>query len=302
MSEAADQIAGYYLDVPGHPELAKEAGLEFVGHYHSRAAVEEHGLVLLSIGLPYWVYRSAAPDNAVHLYVKESAGPFVREELQRYDAETKAWQKATQHDPLPTREYRAGTHFAFAWVISLLTAFRLQHSDPDLQDRLLNDNFAFFYSQEWWRPLSSLFLHADTQHLLNNMTMGLLFGVLCSKSMGALLAWSLILVGGVLGNILTGWYYLPEAHRALGASTAVFAAVGVLSGHGGAETMRDRSRRTLFRRALPLLGGAVLLGWYGFGTDPRTDVVAHVIGFFCGAGLGLCAGAVQIKQLLREEE
>ena len=120
--------------------------------------------------------------------------------------------------------------------------------------------------------------------------------------MGALLAWTLILAGGVLGNILTGWTYLPESHRALGASTAVFAAVGVLTGHGAAETLRDRSRVTIFRKALPLLGGIVLLGWYGFGPNPRTDVVAHVWGFVCGAVMGLAAGTVQIRKLLRESD
>jgi rhomboid protease GluP len=105
----------------------------------------------------------------------------------------------------------------------------------------------------------------------------------------------------VLGNILTGWSYLPKPHVALGASTAVFAAVGALTGHGAAETIRDRSRVTLFCKALPLLGGLVLLGFYGFGPDPRTDVVAHVWGFLSGAVLGLIAGAIQIRKLLREK-
>lgn len=299
MRDTTEQIAGYYPEVPGDTELAKEAGLAHVGSYNSRAGIEEHGLVLLSIGLPYWVFSVTESDSPFQLYVREAVGSYVRQELKRYDIETEAWQQAIRRDPIPTRDYRAGIHFAFAYVIALLAGFRLQRSDPGIEDRLLNDNHALFYSHEWWRPLTALFLHADTGHLLSNLAMGLLFGLFCSKSMGAPLAWILILTGGVLGNILTGWTYLPETHRALGASTAVFAAVGVLTGHGGAETLQDRSRVTIFRKALPLLGGIVLLGWYGFGPDPRTDVVAHVWGFVCGAGLGLTAGAIQIRNLLR---
>lgn len=299
MIDSTGQIAGHYPGVAEDPEALREAGLVFVGSYASRAALEEHGLVLLSMGFPYWVFTADTVNGLYSLYVHAAAGSMVRDELQRYDTESAAWQQTLRSDPIPNREYRAGIHFAFLYVIALLAGYRIQRGDPALEERLINDNLALFHSGEWWRPLTALFLHADTGHLLNNLGMGLLFGLLCSKSMGALLAWTLILAGGVLGNLATAWTYLPEAHRALGASTAVFAAVGVLSGHGGAETLREHSRATLFRKALPLLGGLVLLGWYGFGPDPRTDVVAHVWGFAAGAVLGLGAGTLQIRRSLR---
>jgi rhomboid protease GluP len=303
MTERTEQIAGYYPDVPNEeaPALAEEAGLAHVGSYRSRTGIEEHGLVLLSIGLPYWVFNIKEAEAPFQLYVRQAVGTHVERELERYDIESAAWQKAIAHDPLPSRNYRAGIHFAFAYIIVLLAGFRMQIGDTAFTDRFLNNNHAFFDAHEWWRPLTALFLHADTGHLLSNLAMGVVFGLLCSKSMGAPLAWALILSGGVLGNILTGWSYLPKPHVALGASTAVFAAVGALTGHGAAETIRDRSRVTLFCKALPLLGGLVLLGFYGFGPDPRTDVVAHVWGFLSGAVLGLIAGAIQIRKLLREK-
>ncbi|MCB1098159.1 MAG: rhomboid family intramembrane serine protease [Verrucomicrobiae bacterium] len=302
MSDIREQIAGYYPDVPEDeaPALAEQAGLAQVGSYPSRSGIEEHGLVLLSIGLPYWVFRIAESETPFQLYVRQSVSQHVERELERYDIESAAWQQAIKHDPLPSQNYRAGIHFAFAYVIALLAAFRMQIGDANFTDRFTNDNHAFFYNHEWWRPLTALLLHADTGHLLSNLAMGVLFGLFCSKSMGAPLAWALILSGGVLGNILTSWSYLPDSHVALGASTAVFAAVGALTGHGGAETMQDRSRVTLFRKAIPLLGGLVLLGFYGFGPDPRTDVVAHVWGFVSGSVLGLVAGVVQIRKLLQE--
>lgn len=301
MSEHSEQIAGHYPGTALDAEKAGDAGLALVASYRSHSAIEEHGLVLLSIGLPYWVFNVPGAQAPFQLYVRETAEVRVQDELKRYDEEELAWQKMISHDPLPTREYRAGIHFAFAYVVLLLIGFRLQQVYPDLKDLLLNSNHELFYSKEWWRPFTALFMHADTGHLLSNLSMGILFGLLCSKSMGALLAWTLIILGGVSGNLLTSWSYIPEVHRSLGASTAVFAAIGVLTGHGAAETLRDRSKVTLFRRSLPLLGGLVLLGMYGFGPDPRTDILAHVWGFFCGAILGLVTGAIQIKKLMAEK-
>jgi rhomboid protease GluP len=301
MNEPSDQIAGYYPDTAEDAESAVNTGLAFVGAYRSRSAIEEHGLVLLSIGHPYWVFNVPTASAPFQPFVREAVVPHVQGELKRYDAEALEWQKMITHNPLPTREYRAGVHFAFAYVVVLLIGFRLQLLYPEWEKHLLSNNHALFYNHEWWRPLTALFLHADTGHLLSNLSMGLLFGLLCSKSMGAWLAWALILAGGFAGNILTALSYMPESHQSLGASTAVFAAIGVLTGHGGAETLRDRSRITLFRKSLPLLGGLALLGMYGFGPDPRTDILAHVWGFVCGAVMGLAAGAIQIRKLLAEK-
>ncbi len=85
---------------------------------------------------------------------------------------------------------------------------------------------------EWWRPFTSLFLHADFNHLLGNVCFGVIFCVLVAHSVGPVLGWVLILASGVMGNILTaGWYY-PERFQSVGASTATFGALGILVGLG----------------------------------------------------------------------
>jgi len=38
-------------------------------------------------------------------------------------------------------------------------------------------------------------------------------------------------------------------------------------------------------RWAPLVGGVVLLAWFGTG-DQKTDIVAHLTGFLAGTGLG----------------
>jgi len=119
---------------------------------------------------------------------------------------------------------------------------------------------------DWWRCVTALTLHADLPHLTGNLAFGLLFGVL----------------GGALGNALDALLQ-PPARISLGASTAVFAALGivvVLAWH------HRRSITSGLRRRAPLVAGVVLLAWLGTG-DARTDVVAHLAGFCAGIALGM---------------
>jgi membrane associated rhomboid family serine protease len=69
----------------------------------------------------------------------------------------------------------------------------------------------------------------------------------------------------------------------LGASTAVFAALGLLSGFGWRRqwTLRER---WMYRWA-PLIAGACLLTLLGVGTE-HVDVLGHLLGFVAGVGLG----------------
>ena len=75
----------------------------------------------------------------------------------------------------------------------------------------------------------------------------------------------------------------PPSHRAVGASTAVFAALGLLVGfawrHG--LTLRDRFKYTYG----PVFGGVALLALLGAG-DQHVDVLAHALGFASGVATG----------------
>ena len=104
-----------------------------------------------------------------------------------------------------------------------------------------------------------------------------------------------VLNSGVITSRLT----YPEAFVSLGASTAVFAALGILSGLGVAETLRDRARLPWVRISAPFLAGLVLLGWLGGGGGhgSNTDVLGHVFGFSSGLVAGVATGALEGKRL-----
>jgi rhomboid protease GluP len=91
----------------------------------------------------------------------------------------------------------------------------------------------------------------------------------------------------------------------VGASTAVFTALGLLSAFSW------RARYSLAQRwALrwgPLIAGVVLLGWTGVGgQDPsgeggggqNVDIVAHALGFASGILLGMCAALQGVARVL----
>jgi membrane associated rhomboid family serine protease len=135
----------------------------------------------------------------------------------------------------------------------------------------------------WWRTVTALTLHADLVHLLGNLLFGAVFAVPVTQILGAGLGWLAILLAGALGNGLNA-VLQASSHTTIGASTAVFGAVGILSGHARRSQALPWHGR--IRRWAPIAAGVMLLVWLGAGGE-RTDVGAHVAGFVVGAGIGL---------------
>lgn len=149
-------------------------------------------------------------------------------------------------------------------------------------------NGAIPATHEWWRVVTALTLHADVGHLLSNLAFGTLFGFLASRAMGGGVAWAGILLGAMMGNALDAMV-MPEQQRSIGASTAVFAALGVLSAY--AWMIESATSLRWAKRLGPLIAGVILLGFLGAGGE-RTDVIAHITGFASGCLLGVGLGKI----------
>jgi membrane associated rhomboid family serine protease len=150
---------------------------------------------------------------------------------------------------------------------------------------------------DWWRPVTALTLHGDAGHLSANLVFGALFGALAGLAFGGGVAWLAILLGGTLGNALNA-VVQPPSHAAIGASTAVFAALGLLVMH--AIRFRHALPVTPLRRWSPVVGGVLLLAYTGTGGE-RTDVVAHLTGFLAGLALGAPATLLPGAWLVRRD-
>jgi membrane associated rhomboid family serine protease len=137
-------------------------------------------------------------------------------------------------------------------------------------------------------------LHLDGPHLAANTLAGIWFGYLASRLIGVGNAWFLVVMGAGLANWIEA-FFGPATHRSVGASTAVFTALGLLSAYSWRTRLAYPQRWAL--RWGPLVAGVLLLSWTGTGAQsleepggdagPTVDVVAHALGF----GVGLLAGA-----------
>ncbi len=256
-----------------------------VARFPSLDEAQENALVALAMGEAIRVDHGEVPGE-FELRVEPAAAPRVSEELREYAAEA----EVKLPPPLVSTSWShhpAGALHYLVWAASLLFVFHQQSQDPTLADRYASSSIGLIALGEWWRPFTALFLHGDGGHILGNLASGAVFGALVSKSIGPRNGWAMILLSGTLGNAITSAVTYPEPFVSLGASTAVFGALGILSGIGLVENFREELRMPWMRVLAPLLAGLVLLGWLG-GAAPGAgvDVFGHVFGFSAGVLLG----------------
>lgn len=144
---------------------------------------------------------------------------------------------------------------------------------------------------ELWRIITALTLHADIGHILANSFFGTLFGLFVGRYLGSGLGWLLVLGCGALAN-LTNALIQPDAFRAVGASTATFAALGLVPAFAW---RRGYFRGRGFKRGFaPIFAAICILAYTGFG-GARIDVGGHVFGFSVGIMAGLLFGEIDLR-------
>jgi membrane associated rhomboid family serine protease len=134
---------------------------------------------------------------------------------------------------------------------------------------------------EWWRAVTALTLHADAGHVLGNVLAATLFAGALGRRYGAGVAVAALVAAGTLGNLANAFLH-RAGHDSVGASTAVFGAVGLLAALRIAGAGRSGSRAR--RWWVVIAAGLTLLALLG--TASHADVLAHLFGFLVGGGLG----------------
>ncbi len=140
---------------------------------------------------------------------------------------------------------------------------------------------------EWWRAVTALCLHVSAEHLLANLVFGTVFLLLLAQVTGAGVAWLSMIVAGAAGNAINALVH-SQTHTSIGASTAIFAGIGVLAAFR--QVRRREHAISSLRSWVPLAGGATLLVFLGLSGE-QTDILGHVLGF----GSGIAAGWVLAK-------
>jgi membrane associated rhomboid family serine protease len=272
-----------------------------VFHAAQRAECAERALVLTAVGIDSELgFAGGAPAPSFVLRVATADAARALEQLAQYEKERPA-------AALPPASAPATEPHRYAWVgcalyaliligIAIIVAKGLWRLDAFALGEL---NAGAVQAGQWWRAWTALTLHLDAPHLIANLGAGIWFGYVAARQLGPGHAWLLGVSGAAVANLLEALLG-PASHRAVGASTAVFAVLGAVSAYAWRTRVRQTPRWAV--QWAPLVGGLVLLGWTGSGGDEgaeQVDVVAHAGGFLCGALLGALAAQPQIEQRLR---
>ncbi|HEX6994784.1 MAG TPA: rhomboid family intramembrane serine protease [Gammaproteobacteria bacterium] len=238
----------------------------------------ELSLVLTARGIEH---RRIADGSGFFLLVVPAADARrAGDEIRAYRAEHAA---APPPMPPPLREH-AGAWTGVAAYASVLMLFAILTEQAVLGVDWRRAGMLIagdVIGSEWWRAITALTLHSDTVHLASNLAFGGFFGFFLGRYFGPGVAWLAILLAGFIGNALNAAIQ-PADHRSIGASTAVFGALGLLTAY---TWRRGPGHGSLRARLAPIVAGIALLAFTGTGGE-QTDIFAHLTGFAAGFGLG----------------
>ncbi len=256
-----------------------------------RRACQERALVLTAVGIASEVISA---DGRFVLQVAAGDVEQASVHLRQYDLEN-----SPRIDPPASRPQRL---FAHAWVgcvayaawllgVAYATANGLVSLEAFSRGELYG---ARVQQGQWWRAWTCLTLHLSGPHLAGNLLAGIWFGYFAGRQLGAGTAWLLIVVGAGTANLLQGLLG-PPGYRSAGASTAVFAALGMMAAHTWWKGHHEP--HSGLRRWIPLGAGVVLLGWLGT-AGRHTDLMAHLLGFGVGVLIGWASACAIIDSRL----
>jgi rhomboid protease GluP len=244
--------------------------------------MDDWQLVLTSAEIAYQIERTPAGWAIV---VPGPDGERALRALDEFDRENAPSQPA----PAEVVPQRVETYAGFV-AVALLAAFYFVSGDArddSVWFRAGSGDAGRILAGEYWRVVTALTLHVDPGHLAGNVAAGAVFLTAVCQAVGAGVGLWLVLLAGSLGNLVNA-VARGAPHDAVGASTAVFGAVGVLAGLEVIRIVRLGAGR---RRAwLSVAASLALLAILG--TSERADYAAHLFGFLIGFGLGLGAALV----------
>ncbi|HTV79695.1 MAG TPA: rhomboid family intramembrane serine protease [Steroidobacteraceae bacterium] len=257
-----------------------------------RAPCEERAFVLTAVGVPYEMVES---PQGFSLWVEPANAAVAGDHLLHYQRE-----RRRPPPPAPVVDLPL---YAHAWLGSTVYALVLLGIAGAISQGIgrLDAfsagelNAALVRQGQWWRAWTALTLHLDAAHITANLLAGAWFGYLAGRLLGPGTAWALVVLGAGVANLLEALGAAAD-HTSVGASTAVFTALGLLAAYSWRERHMMQLRPA--RRYGPLFAGVVLLGWLGTSGE-HTDVMAHLLGFGVGGVLGALIALPRLQRLWR---
>jgi rhomboid protease GluP len=273
------------------PELSTDAAsdsapaeLVTVGVYPTFSIGSEHGLVVLAMGLPYWLVPS---NDQFALLTEAASASRVQEQLARFDRESVGWPPPPFEPAMMTG--RADLVTPLLWALVVMATFRAQQTWSGLTALAALDAAAVFGRGEIWRIVTALFLHADLGHLVSNLLSGIFVFSAVTSTFGRVRGWLLLALAAMAGNAFSVAALGTTSYVSIGASTGIFGALGLLTGRAIRVGAGAGARRRWKAMTVPLVAGVTVLALYGTG-GVRVDVGAHLCGFVAGLAFGFIGG------------
>jgi rhomboid protease GluP len=270
------------------PEIT--AGRSIIALFPTDRKAHEAGLAVLAAGSAYWVYPY---EEQFALVVNEKEARRLAYEVRICSLRNRFWPSISP--ALSEKEISVIPTYLFLGF--LVAIFFLQGSLPKLDDLGMNSSQGFWENREWWRLFTAVTLHADLGHLVGNIFGMGLFGYFAARYLGNGLGWLCILTTAALANFTNNLLHMDSAFYSLGASTAVFGALGLVTGFPIGSFLRTGDKITKRQWIIPLAGGLMLLAWLGSG-DARTDVAAHLWGFLFGLFLATSIAKLEMQAIV----
>lgn len=246
----------------------------------------EHGLVVLALGEGCWIEPS---ERGHRLLVEPSNLAEIQRQLACFDRESRHWPPRPLHDPAAGRRLVGLT--PLLWGLATVAAYWGELRFPSWLARGELDSDATIHRLQLWRPATALFLHADAGHLLSNGLNGIVVFSAVMTTFGRRRGWLLLAAAAYLGNLASAAINAGVPYHSIGASTAVFAAVGLLTGRAMRLVVRLPKHHRWRALFVPFAAGFTVLALYGAG-GVQIDVLAHATGFTSGLAAGFLGAAL----------
>jgi|GEM_PF-253187 len=261
----------------------------WIRHAPARERIEELALVLAATGIPYEIapyVQDGRPAGWV-VGVGAQALAAANRALRKYDAESRTAVQAVPAAPdRGTNALGIGASLALMAFAAITGYWESEPVSRWFQVGVADASR--IRAGEWWRAVTAMTLHGDVMHLMGNVAASVIFIGAAGRWMGPGVAAAAIVAAATGANLLTAWTQ-RTGHLSVGASTATFAALGLVVGLQ--VVRRWRGGGAIRRRAWVAAGaGFALLAMLGMGA--KADVFAHAYGLGLGTVLGVAIGAL----------
>ncbi len=147
---------------------------------------------------------------------------------------------------------------------------------------------------EWWRLLTSIFMHGGLMHIASNVCGLMLIGAILEPLVGKFLFLFVYIVSGILGGMASIYWHSPSI-VSVGASGAIFGMYGLFIAATLTKSISKEFEFGMLIFALIFVGFNLLMGLAG-----NVDNAAHLGGLISGFIMGILLHPI-IKNLHPEE-